>query len=167
MSPGEHLSVDSPTSSVTAVNASTLPDVEVQPALDYSTDDTTIGAPVEKVRIYLLSPCNGNRASRWSSVGQPLGSRSNTTICGDAESRTTTRIRDILRARRRLEFRWFHRAVSVSLDYRSYVFARCGSLQANNAYCSLIRGPLSSRAAFLHRTRELLPRTVWRGGRVS
>jgi hypothetical protein len=53
MSPGEP--------DASNVEAST--DVEVQPALDYSTNNkTTIGAPVEKVCIYFLSPSADNRA---------------------------------------------------------------------------------------------------------
>ncbi|SRR6266702_397740 len=134
MSPG-----DAPTPNVTAVKASI--GVEIQPALDSSTDDTTTtGAPVEKVCICLFYPLAGNRVSRWSSVGQPLRSRSNTAVRGDAESRTTTRIRDILRARRRLEFRRFHRAVAVFLGHRSNACAWCDACEpiALGVFCLLI-----------------------------
>ncbi|KAN0132987.1 Amino acid permease domain containing protein [Lactarius tabidus] len=71
MSPGEPIGVEPPTSIVTATKAST--DVEVQAALDSSTDDTTTaGAPVEKVNplgheVTLLSAVMLN-------LGQLLGS---------------------------------------------------------------------------------------------
>jgi hypothetical protein len=118
MSPGEPIDVEPPTPIVTATKAST--DVEVQAALGSSTDGTTTtGAPVEKVCICLFSPPAGDQESRWLSVGQPLGQRSNTTIRGHAESRTTARVRDILRARCRPEFCRFHRAVAIIMDRHS------------------------------------------------
>ena len=140
MSPGEPVDVEPPTPIVTAVKAST--DVEVQSALGSSTDDTTTtGAPVEKVCIFLFFSPAGDRESRWLSIGQPLGSRSNTAICGDAESRTTTWVRDILRARRRPEFRWFHRTFAIVLGRHSAAGAWCDYREpiALGAYCLLIR----------------------------
>jgi hypothetical protein len=118
MSPGEPIGVEPPTPIVTAMKAST--DVEVQAALGSSTDDTTTaGAPVEKVCICLFSSPAGDQESRWLSVSQPLGSRSNTAIRGDVESRTTTRVRDILRARCRTKFCRFHRAVAIIMGCHS------------------------------------------------
>ena len=118
MSPGEPISVEPLTPIATAGKASR--DVEVQAALTSSTDDTTTtGAPVEKVCIYLFSTPAGDQASRWLSVGQPLGPRSHPPIGGDAESRTTTRVRDILCARCRPEFCRFHRAIAIILGRHS------------------------------------------------
>ena len=118
MSPGEPISVEPLTPIATAVKASR--DVEVQAALGSSTDDsTTTGAPLEKVCICLFSTPAGDQASHWLSVGQPLGSRSNPAIGGDAESRTTTRVRDILCARCRPEFCRFHRAIAIILGRHS------------------------------------------------
>ena len=170
MSPGELVGVEPPTLIVTTVKAST--DAEVQSALGSSTDDiTTTGAPVEKVCIYLFFSPAGDRECRWSFVGQPLGSRSNTAICGDAESRTAAWVRDILRARRRPEFRRLHRTFSIVLGHHSTVCAWCDYREpiALGVYCMLILFFLfwSSRAALLHRTCELFPRTVWRRGSVS
>ena len=118
MSPGGPISVEPLTPIATAVKASR--DIEVQAALGSSTNDTTTtGAPVEKVCIRLFSSPAGDQASRWLSVGQPLGSRSNTAIRGDAESRTTTRVWDIFCARRRPEFCRFHWAIAIILGCHS------------------------------------------------